>query len=109
MYVVKVRPMFSMIDNFVIICNEVGQLLTLHVMVVCANMEMVQKVKYTVGWGIIGMISTIVAINVICLTLTSFYWIKKLLFDTIHAKRIARIKALREHDQLMECLAKEIP
>ena len=39
-YVIKVRPMFSKIDNFVIICNEVGQLLTLHLMVVCANMEM---------------------------------------------------------------------
>ena len=40
MYVVKVRPMFSMIDNFVIICNEVGQLMTLHMMIVCANIEM---------------------------------------------------------------------
>ena len=62
-----------------------------------------------VGWGIMGLISLIVAINVICLTMTSFYWVKKLLFNTIHAKRIARIKAEREHDQLMECLANDLP
>ena len=39
MYVAKFKPMYSTLNNTMIIMNEVTQLITLHFMVVCGGME----------------------------------------------------------------------
>ena len=57
-----------------------------------------------IGWGMISVISLVIAINILALTLSSFHWVKQCAYRTYYAKQIARIKAEKEHDELLDML-----